>query len=123
MPKVLAPLRIRDYRRLFVSNGLWWQVRWMENITVGWLVLEMTDSPWLVALVGFYRMAPLLLVGFISGLIADRFGRRRVILFAQAANAVVPIAMVVLLGSSVLASYFPARRVAKLDPLTVLRYE
>ena len=32
-------------------------------------------------------------------------------------------AIAVLLGSSVAASYFPARRVAKLDPLKVLRYE
>ena len=32
-------------------------------------------------------------------------------------------AIVILLGASVAASYFPARRVAKLDPLKVLRYE
>jgi putative ABC transport system permease protein len=32
-------------------------------------------------------------------------------------------AIAVLLGSSIAASYFPARRVAKLDPLKVLRYE
>jgi ABC-type antimicrobial peptide transport system permease subunit len=32
-------------------------------------------------------------------------------------------AIAILLGSSLAASYFPARRVAKLDPLKVLRYE
>ncbi len=99
---VLAPLRIPDYRRLLISNGLWWQVRWMENIAVGWLVLEMTDSPWLVALVGFYRMAPLLLVGFVSGIVSDRFGRRAVILFSQTLNVMTPIALLILLATNLL---------------------
>lgn len=102
MRSILAPLRIPDYRRLLVSNGLWWQARWMENIVVGWLVLEMTDSAWHVALVGFYRMAPLLLVGFVSGIIADRFGRRAVILFSQTINLLIPVGMIVLLLANLL---------------------
>jgi putative ABC transport system permease protein len=32
-------------------------------------------------------------------------------------------AIVILLGSGIAASYFPARRVARLDPLKALRYE
>jgi len=99
---ILAPLRIPDYRRLLISNGLWWQARWMENIVMGWLVLEMTDSAWHVALVGFYRMAPLLLVGFVSGIIADRFGRRAVILFSQTVNMVIPVVIVGLLLANLL---------------------
>ena len=102
MRSILAPLRIPDYRRLLISNGLWWQARWMENIVVGWLVLEMTDSAWHVALVGFYRMAPLLLVGFVSGIIADRFGKRAVILFSQTVNLLIPIGMIVLLLANLL---------------------
>jgi len=31
--------------------------------------------------------------------------------------------IVILLGSGIAASYFPARRVARLDPLKALRYE
>ena len=57
----LAPLGVPDYRRLMVCNALWWQSLWMEMIVVGWLVLEMTDSAWRVALIGFYRMAPLMI--------------------------------------------------------------
>jgi MFS family permease len=86
-------LRIPDYRRLLISNGLWWQARFMENLAAGWLVLEMTDSAWHVALVGFYRMAPLMIVGFFSGIVADRFGRRAVILFSQTVNLIVPLAV------------------------------
>ena len=97
MTDLFAPLRIPDYRRLLISNGLWWQARWMEMVVIGWLVLEMTNSPWHVALIGFYRAAPLLVVGFFSGSVADRFGRRTVILFSQAVNIVIPVVILLLL--------------------------
>ena len=85
----LAPLNIPDYRRLLASNALWWQFMWMEIIVAGWLVLELTNSAWQVSLIGFYRMAPLLLVGFVSGPLTDRFGRRKIIIFSQIVNLVV----------------------------------
>ena len=80
---ILAPLRAPGYPRLFAGNAVTWQFGWMEMIVTGWLVFELTGSPWKVALVDFYRFAPWLVVGFISGPIIDRFGRKNVILFAQ----------------------------------------
>ena len=79
----LAPLTLADFRRLFVSNYLWWGTRFMEFIVVGWLVLELTDSAWQVAVIGFYRSAPSLIIGFVSGPIIDRVGRRKIILAGQ----------------------------------------
>ncbi len=80
------PLNIPDYRRLLASNTLWWQAMWMEMIVVGWLVLELTDSPFQIALVGFYRSIPLLIWGFISGPAIDHLGRRRIMLISQSIN-------------------------------------
>jgi len=68
----------------------------MEQLVIGWLALELTDSAWLVAVTGFFRMAPLLVIGFVSGSIADRFGRRRVILFSQTLNLAVPLVLLLL---------------------------
>ncbi len=82
-PRLLDPLGIPDYRRLLIGNGLWWQAMWMELLVVGWLVLELTDSPWLVALVTFYRAVPLLIWGFVSGAVIDRMGQRGIILICQ----------------------------------------
>ena len=80
------PLNIPDYRRLLASNTLWWQAMWMEMIVVGWLVLALTDSPFQIALVGFYRSIPLLIWGFISGPAIDHLGRRRIMLISQSIN-------------------------------------
>lgn len=96
MRNTLAALKIPDYRRLFISNGLWWMFTWTEQLVSGWLALELTDSAWKVALVGFFRMGPLLLVGLVSGAIADRFGRRRIILISQTVNIIIPLILCLL---------------------------
>jgi MFS family permease len=88
-----SPLRNADFRQLLGSNALWWVSAFMETLVFGWLVLEMTNSPWTVALVGFCRSLPFLLFGFMGGTVADRFGRRRVIVTAQAVNFVVYVGL------------------------------
>jgi MFS family permease len=93
----LSPLRVPDYRRLLASNSLWWQAIFMEMIVVGWVVLELTNSAWHVALIGFYRSAPLMVMGFLSGPVSDRFGRRRVIIASQTSNLIVSLSVVTLL--------------------------
>ena len=53
--KITELLGISDFRYLWISSSIWWQARWMEELIVGWVVLELTDSAGLVALVSFCR--------------------------------------------------------------------
>ncbi|MBJ67790.1 MAG: hypothetical protein CME28_07265 [Gemmatimonadetes bacterium] len=69
-------LKISDFTRLWLSNGMWWQAMWMEMLIVGWLGLELTDSAWWVSVLGFYRSIPLFLIGPWGALVIDRFPRR-----------------------------------------------
>jgi MFS family permease len=101
--RVRGMLRNGDYRRLLSSNALWWQTMFMENVVVGWLVLELTNSPWQVALVGFCRSAPFLVCGFLAGPLTDRLGRRRIILGAQLANFLAYASLTLLLWGEQLA--------------------
>ncbi len=62
-----------------------------------WLVLEMTGSPFLVALVGFFGMIPLLLFGAFGGVLADRVDRRKLIISTQLINLAASVTMLALL--------------------------
>lgn len=86
---MLALLSNRNFSIFVMSNALWWQTLFMEMIAMGWLVFDLTDSAWLVALVGFFRSAPFLISGFIGGPITDHFGRRKVIQTTQSAALVI----------------------------------
>ena len=72
---------------------------WMEMMVLGWLALELTDSPWWVQVIGFYRSIPLLLIGLLGSAITDRFKRRHLVLTLQAANVVAALSLALLLWS------------------------
>ena len=85
---VRTALANSDYRLLLSSSTLWWLAHYVEMIVLGWLVLELTNSPALVGLVGFCRAIPVLFVGGFGGALADRIGRRPLIIAAQAVTFV-----------------------------------
>src|SRR5262245_14666879 len=64
-----------------------------EQVVLGWLVLELTNSPLLVGVALALRMAPLLVVGLPAGVLADR-GDRLVLL--RGANATMALALTAL---------------------------
>lgn len=59
----------------------------MPDVILGWQVLEMTDSAYMVGLVAFARGIPLLLLSPISGILADFLRRQRVMAMALALGA------------------------------------
>ena len=72
-------LRFRDFRFLWLS-GVFNSTGFIgEQVVLGWLVLELTDSPLMVGVALALRMAPFLLLGVIAGAIADRTDRRNLL--------------------------------------------
>lgn len=56
---------------------------WMYQIALGWLALQMTDSPFFVGLSGFFGGIPIFIFALPAGVIVDRFPKRNVLLAAQ----------------------------------------
>jgi len=78
----LSAWRYPEYRLLWLSALGTYIGRWIETIVGAWIVLELTDSPFLVGLLGACRFASMLL-GPYCGTIADRFNRRQILIAAQ----------------------------------------
>ena len=55
-----------------------------ELVALGWLALELTDSPFLVGLAMGARALPLFFVGVPAGVLADRFPRHRLLMLTSA---------------------------------------
>jgi hypothetical protein len=71
-----------------------------EQVVLGWLVLELTDSPLMVGAALGVRMAPLLLAGIPAGVVADRADRLRLIRLSGLvmAGAAAALGILTLLG-------------------------
>ena len=52
---------------------------WLETVAVGWMVLDLTGSPFVLGFVAFVRGVPLLVLAPIGGVVADRVDRRKLI--------------------------------------------
>lgn len=91
----------RQWGMLWLAGHLWHMAFWMDLIVLGWLVLELTGSPLLVALVGTFRLIPMGLLGSIAGSVGDRMPKKRLLLLAQAINlsATVGFTLVLLAGA------------------------
>jgi MFS family permease len=84
--RTFASLDVPAWRLLWSAGHLWNAALWLDLLTLGWLVLELTDSPLAVSLVGAARMAPMGLVGLVAGAQADRLPKQRILLAAQTLN-------------------------------------
>lgn len=92
-----------DYRLLLGSSTLWWLAHYMEMLVLGWLVLELTNSPALVGLIAFFRSIPVLFVGGFGGMLADRIGRRPLIVGAQTVTLAMYAVVALLLATGLAA--------------------
>jgi MFS family permease len=81
-----SSLKYRDFRFLWFAQIGRSAALWMEQIARPVLILELTDSELLLGLVVAARMTPQLLFGLISGVLADRFDRKRILMAAQVAT-------------------------------------
>jgi MFS family permease len=91
--RLLIPFRFRNYRLYFFGQSASLVGTWIETIALSWLVLDLTESAsWLGAVVGA-RYLPIVLLGPLGGVLADRFDSRRLLLVTQTLNAVVAAAL------------------------------
>ena len=80
----------------FVSNV----GSWMQSIAQGWLLFELTSSPFYLGLFSSLRMVLLLCFFVLGGLMSDRWERRRVMLWIQTISALTALGLALLLSSN-----------------------
>ncbi len=87
-------MAIRDFRWLFASSFTSFMAMNMPMIARIWLVLRLAnDSPLAVAFVTVSFALPMVLVSAVSGALADRIPRRRMMILGQSGNALVALAV------------------------------
>ena len=94
----LGILRQRNFGLLWSSMTLAGTGMQMEAVALGWLVLLLTDSPFLVGLIASARMA-LNFLALFSGAIADRVPRQRLLATVLFVTSLLSLGMLALLLS------------------------
>src|SRR5262249_33395834 len=95
-----APMSPWPFRMLWAGNVFVQAGYWMQQVGVGWLMLELTDSSTQLGIVSFLRGLPMLVGSPVAGRLVDRLDRRRLLIGSQATMALsaAAIAPLVALG-------------------------
>lgn len=107
---VLAHLHTLDswiaypsYRLLWLGNFCSNSAQWMQLLTVGWLVRELTDglsaSAFLVVTIGGLNTLPGLIFTPFAGVLGDKLDRRKLVMFLQAFMAILAFGFALLVLS------------------------
>jgi MFS family permease len=73
----------RNYRLFFGGQGLSLIGTWMQQIAMSWLVYRLTNSAFMLGLVGFTGQVPTFIFASFAGVFADRLNRRRLLIATQ----------------------------------------
>ncbi|MDE1920194.1 MAG: MFS transporter [Candidatus Omnitrophica bacterium] len=100
---VFRALRHRNYRLFFGGQSISLIGTWMQMIAVSWLVYRMTNSPFLLGVVGFSSQIATFLLAPLAGVIADRHHRHRLLLITQSLAMLQATVLYVLFGTHTIA--------------------
>lgn len=95
--RALTSLQHRDFRVLWFGHVFTSMAFWMDQVSRGWLIYELTDSTVQLGLVRGVQAIPILLLSPVAGSAADRYSRKAQILIAQMIDGAMFAALAVLI--------------------------
>ncbi len=94
--RALRALSHKNYRLFFSGQSISLMGTWMQRIAMSWLVYRLTNSAFLLGVIGFVGQIPIFLLTPLAGVFADRWNRHRILLITQT------LAMIQALGLALL---------------------
>ena len=96
LARALSSLSVRNYRLYFWGYSISVAGTWMQTLALAFLVLHLTNSGTALGVTTAARYLPLVLLGPVGGLVADRYDKRKLLYFTQSASALVAVMFAVL---------------------------
>jgi len=80
---VLRALKHKNYRLFFSGQIISLTGSWMQQVALSWLVYRLTESAFMLGLVGFSSQIPILFLTPFAGVLIDRLNKHRIIITTQ----------------------------------------
>ena len=90
----LALLRPGPFRRYLIGTSISDAGTWMQIMAQGWVMSTLTDKAIMLGMVNFAAGLPMIFLTMFGGSVADRFDKRRILVWTQ----VVQIALALVIG-------------------------
>jgi MFS family permease len=101
--KTFSSLRHANYRYLWFGTVFMSAGQWIQQVTLGWLLYDLTGSSILLGALNGLRALPFLIASPIAGVVADRTDRKKILTAAQYVLMTATVGMGVLVAMGVAA--------------------
>ncbi len=97
--RTFSSFAVPNYRRYALGQLVSLSGTWMQGVAQAWLVLRLTGSGTALGLVTALQFLPVLLLGAMGGVVADRFAKRRILVATQVAAGLLALTLGVLVAT------------------------
>ena len=94
--RAIDALRQRTFRRVYTGAFLSNIGTWMQNVVLGALAYDLTESSSFVGVILFAQLGPMLFFSMMGGLLADTFDRRRLLVLISLLQAGLALVLAVI---------------------------
>lgn len=98
-----SSLKNRNYRWFWLAMLLSFSGLMMQNLARGWLVYEITSSPFALGMVSAAWGVPMLLLSIFGGAVTDRVNKRNLLIVTQTSQGIVTVVIAVLIFTGAIA--------------------
>jgi MFS family permease len=99
LAQTFSSLRHKNYRYLWFGTVFMSAGQWIQQVTLGWLVYDITGSSVLLGMLNGLRALPFLIASPVAGVVADRTNRKTVLMISQYVLMVTTLIMGTLVGA------------------------
>ncbi len=91
--ETLALLRAGPFRRYLIGTSISDSGTWMQIMAQGWVMSTLTDKAIMLGLVNFASGLPMLFLVMFGGSAADRFDKRKILVWTQVAQIILALVL------------------------------
>lgn len=93
---IFRSLKYKNFRLFFAGQSLSLIGTWIQRIAMPWLVYSLTDSVFLLGIVGFVTQIPTFILGPFAGVLVDRHNKYRILVLTQVLSMLQALILAVL---------------------------
>ncbi len=91
--KLFPAFKNKNYRVYFSGQLISLIGTWLQTVAEGWLVLQLTNSAFMVGVVTALANLPMLLFSLFGGVLVDRLSKKKILICTQAASMILAIVL------------------------------
>jgi MFS family permease len=92
----LPAFKYRNFRLFFSGQTMSLSGTFMTQVTISWLIYDLTKSPWLLGLTGFLQFVPTVVLTPFSGVLCDRWNQKSLLILVQFLGIIVSFTLTTL---------------------------